>query len=192
MVGGALSFILWSITEPAVGLICSCLPVLRPLFTGGLIKLGSSHGRSWYTSKRSKSNEYSGGSSKRDQKKSNMTGTYEEMQTPLSSFDKPLPPAYSPLQEKDTGYHTWSWNALSRPRHENNSPKLTRSPRERDVPALGRSPSFPSPENRPFGQGLSSPSRLKTNSPILDKSPKPSSPSDNLDSPCRTIENSSS
>lgn len=44
--GGALAFIVWSTTEPAVALICACLPVLRPLYTTGLAKLNSTRA-SW-------------------------------------------------------------------------------------------------------------------------------------------------
>ena len=33
--GDALGFITWSITEPAVGLICACLPITRPLYRAG-------------------------------------------------------------------------------------------------------------------------------------------------------------
>ena len=41
-----VSFIIWSVTEPAVALICACLPTLRPLFRGAL-NVATSHSRSW-------------------------------------------------------------------------------------------------------------------------------------------------
>ena len=44
---GAFAFVIWSTTEPAVGLICACLPVMRPLYTTGLRKFSSSWAFSW-------------------------------------------------------------------------------------------------------------------------------------------------
>ena len=38
---GGFAFITWSITEPAVGLICACLPISRPLYRLGVGKIGA-------------------------------------------------------------------------------------------------------------------------------------------------------
>ena len=120
-----------------------------------------------------------------------MAGPYEEMQSPISLFDKPLPPAYSPRQEEDVGYHTWSWNLLSRPRNEKNSPKLKRSPTARDSATLWRSPRLSSAGNRTTLTGGKrkddlSPPRRETDTTIQDKSPKPRSRFDDWSSPPRT------
>ena len=221
-----MAFILWSTTEPAVGLICSCLPVLRPLYITGLTKLGSSRGWKWYASKTSRSYGYSAGSSGRDKDKSHLTGNtlrsaltfknkkdktwftamesemggpYEEMKaSPISPLDKPLPPAYTPRQEEDTGYHTWSWNLLSRPRNENTAPKLTRSPTARDsAPPVTTRTSSRAGNNSILASGASFKgkvfsSRLKTHTPILDRDQQSSTQSDRWRSPPLTVESSPS
>ncbi len=211
---GALGLVLWSTTEPAVALICSCLPVMRPLYTTGLKRLGSSRGWTWNMSKRSKTSDYSTGSSGQDKEDSNMTGStlrspittktkndkfywkitdaeisgpYQEMHSPNLPLDKPLPPAYSPRQEEDTGYHTWSWNLLSRPRSENKAPKLTRSPTVRDSAVPWRSPISPETGVRTTVSGGKwsnkiTPIHLKTKSPPPTKFPYPRRQFDNWSS----------
>ena len=218
--GGGLSFILWSTTEPAVALICSCLPVLRPLYTTGMAKLGSSRGPwNWYASKRSKSYGDLGGSAGKDKEKSYLGGStlrsdetaknkeglswlkttdseaaggYQQMQSPISPLDKPLPPAYSPPYQEDTGYHTWTWNLLSRPRNENHSPNLTRSPKVRDSATPWQPPTWSdSGVHTSVSAGRrikrkNSPPRLKTHTPILDTRPQPQSQFSDWNSPPRT------
>lgn len=44
---GALNFIIWSTTEPAVALICACLPITRSLLATGVSKISSWTGPSW-------------------------------------------------------------------------------------------------------------------------------------------------
>ena len=203
--------ILWSTTEPAVALICSCLPVLRPLYTTGLKRLGASRGWNWYSSKRSKTSDYSPGASSRDKQNTNLSGStvrspitpgakhvkfwshvndsemsrpYEEIHSPDLHLDKPLPPAYSPRQEEDTGYHTWSWNLLSRPRHEEKAPKLTRSPTVKNGAISWRSPTSPETGVRTtvsggFWGNKISPLRFKSQPSKQSKPPNPRSRSDN-------------
>ena len=107
-----------------------------------------------------------------------ITGPYEQMHSPISPLDKPLPPAYSPRQEEDVGYHTWSWNLLSRPRNERNAPRLTRSPTTRDNTAPWRSPSLPNADIRTTmtsgkcngTENITSP-RVKTSTPATKATP---------------------
>lgn len=53
---GALNFIIWSTTEPAVALICACLPITRSLLASYINKISSSfNNRSWFCLGRSPS-----------------------------------------------------------------------------------------------------------------------------------------
>ena len=45
----AVDGLLWAVTEPATGLICSCLPVMRPLLVKVKKKYGSSTASSGWT-----------------------------------------------------------------------------------------------------------------------------------------------
>ena len=184
----------------------------------GIVKLGSSRGWTWYTSKRSRSYSSSADSSKREREKSNlaestmrspaapkpknhkvwlktteteMTGPYEEVHSPISPLDNPLPPSYSPRRDEDVGYHTWSWNLLSRPRNEKNAPKLTRSPTARDSATPWKPPNVPSVESRTTVSGRkpkenSSLPRSKIHIPSPDESLKPRSQLDSWSSVPRT------
>ena len=213
---------MWSTTEPAAALICCCLPVLRPLYTRGLKKLGPSHAWSSYISRRAKTNELPTGSFDKDSaimtgktwrsptpaqaKKgkpwsktadTEMSGTYEEMFTPLHTLNKPLPPAYSPRQEEEEkiSHHTWSLNLLSRSKDERKSPKLTMPPTVRDSVAPWRSPTSPETGVRTtvtsgkWGDKVA-PIRLKTQKSTSKKSSSQQSQLDNWTSPSWTAKTS--
>ena len=109
---------------------------------------------------------------------------YSNASSPISPLDKPLPPAYAPPGHGDTGYHTWSWNLLSRPRDENKTPSLSRRTLiEENGHPFRISSTYPdrSTSKRvptiPFRSKSSSncctPPQLKTHTPILDRDPAP-------------------
>lgn len=170
---GGFTLILWSAIEPAVAFICSCLPVLRTLYTHGVAKLGSRTPWSWYSSKRSagpvskdpNNLNYTGTTLRSDLTAKNvdekswlkmadpevavqpMDGSSEAL-SPTSPLEKPLPPAYTPNLERDTGYHTWSWNLLSRLRDEHIAPSLTRASLIKETGTPWRNDGSKSPEKK--------------------------------------------
>ena len=156
MKAGGLTFVIWSTVEPGVAIICSCLPVLRPLYSKGIARFGFHGPWAKYLSKRSQSYG-TPRASRKEHQRSSLTGTTlrsqdaikhpddkswlkisdtelgiravenpSGAQSPISPLDKPLPPAYEP-PEGDTAYHTWTWNLLNRERDEVKAPTLSRA-----------------------------------------------------------------
>lgn len=54
---GGLNFVIWSTTEPAVALICACLPITRNILASSISKISSCNRNGWLCFGRSKSTD---------------------------------------------------------------------------------------------------------------------------------------